>query len=232
MRIPTVVVVLAASFVIHVPVQAHEPDAPTGLRDEQNLPSRYPYVVEDLLKYCQPKKGFWIDLGAGKGQVAIPLIEKTGNPVVMLDADAEAMAAGLDLARQKGLEGRLFAVVGVAEDVPFPDNSVDLVVSRGSIFFWDDPVKRLKEVHRLLRPGAKAYIGGAAGSDYPKWAVQKLIQHRREKMEGDEAEKCKRFVRLRRPGQMRKWAQEARLSEFTVMGKGAISAADETVGQE
>lgn len=206
-------------------------EAPKGLRSEHKLPDRYPYVVKDILKYCQPKKGFWIDLGAGKGQVAIPLIEATGNPVVMLDPDAEAMSKGLETARKKGLNSRLFAVVGVAEKMPFPDSSVDLVASRGSVFFWDDPVKGLQEVYRVLRPGGKAYIGGGAGSGYPKEATQKLIEGRKQKMQGEEAAKWKRFVKLRRPGQMKKWAEDAGLRGFQIMGKGAISAEDARVGQ-
>jgi len=117
----------------------------------------------------------------------------------MLDPNREAMTEGLDAAREKGIEDRLFAVVGVAEAMPFPDNSVDLVVSRGSIFFWDDPAQGLKEVHRVLRPGGKAYIGGGAGGGYPDWATEKLIQGRKDKMQGDEAEKWQRFVELRGP---------------------------------
>jgi ubiquinone/menaquinone biosynthesis C-methylase UbiE len=205
--------------------------APDGIKSEHSLPSRYPYVVQDILKFCKPQKGFWVDLGAGKGQVAIPLIEAAGNPVVMLDPKSEAMVEGLKIAREKGIEDRLVAVVGVAEAMPFPDNTVDLVVSRGSIFFWDDPVKGLEEVYRVLRPRGKAYVGGGAGSGYPKWAAQKLIQDRKEKMQGDEAEKWKRFAELRRPEQMKQWAQEAGLREFEVLGKGAISDEDERVGQ-
>ena len=224
-RVGLVVAVLQAAG------YGHETGGPAGLKSKQSLPSRYPYVVQDVLKYCQPEKGFWIDLGAGKGQVAIPLIEETGNPVTMLDPDAEAMAKGLKTARDKGLEDRLVAVVGVAEAMPFPDNSADFVVSRGSIFFWDDPAKGLKEVQRVLRPGGKAYVGGGAGSGYPASAVKKLIDGRKKKMEGDEAEKSKRFVELRRPEQMKKWALEAGLIDFLVMGQGAISAEDERVGQ-
>ena len=204
---------------------------PDQFKDEQSLPSRYPYVVQDILKYCKPNKGFWVDLGAGKGQVAIPLIEATGNPVVMIDPKKEAMTEGLQTARKRGLENRLFALVGVAEQLPFPDNSVDLVVSRGSIFFWKDPVQGLREVYRVLRPGGKAYIGGGAGSGYPKSAVENLIRARTEKMRGEEAEKWQRFVELRRPEQMQKWASEAQVPEFKVMGKGAISAEDARVGQ-
>jgi ubiquinone/menaquinone biosynthesis C-methylase UbiE len=210
---------------------SQESAAPEGIKSERSLPSRYPYVVQDILKFCKPKKGFWIDLGAGKGQVAIPLIEATGNPVVMLDPKSEAMEEGLKIAREKRIEDCLFAVVGVAEAMPFPDNTVDLVVSRGSIFFWDDPIKGLQEVCRVLRPGGKAYVGGGAGSGYPKWAAEKLIQDRKDKMQGDEAEKWKRFVELRRPEQMKQWAEEAGLREFEVMGKGAISNEDERVGQ-
>jgi SAM-dependent methyltransferase len=188
-------------------------------------------VVQDVVRFCKPQKGLWVDLGAGKGQVAIPLIQAEGNPVVMVDPNRESMAEGLKIAREQGIEDRLFAVAGVAEDLPLLDNSVDLLVSRGSIFFWDDPVKGLQEVHRVLRPGAKAYVGGGAGSDYPKWAVQKLIQGRKDKMQGGEAEKWKRFVALRRPEQLIRWAKEAGLRDFDVMGKGAISDEDERVGQ-
>lgn len=210
---------------------AQKPESPGGLRAEQALPSRYPYVVQDVLKWCKPAKGFWVDLGAGRGQVALPLIEATGNPVVMLDPDKEAMAQGLAAAREKGFADRLFAVAGTAEALPFPDDSVDLVVSRGSIFFWDDPVKGLREVHRVLRPGGKAYIGGGAGSGYPREATEKLIEGRKARLHGEEAEKWKRFVELRRPEQMKKWAEDAGLRDFEVLGKGAISAGDARVGQ-
>ena len=210
---------------------AQQADAPHGIRAEKGLPSRYPYVVHDALNFCQPQKGFWVDLGAGKGQVAIPLIEATGNPVVMLDPDEKAMAEGLATAREKGLANRLAAVVGVAEEMPFPDNSVDFLMSRGSIFFWDDPVQGLREVRRVLRPGAKAYIGGGAGSGYPREATDKLIEDRKKKLEAPEPGKWPRFVELRRPEQMEQWARKAKLTGYRVMGKGAISAADKRVGQ-
>ncbi len=205
--------------------------APQGLKGEQTLPERHAYVVQDLLKLCQPKPGFWVDLGAGEGQVAIPLIEATGNPVVMLEPKAETMLAGLQLAREKKLENRLVAIVGVAESLPFPDGTVDLVVSRGSIFFWNDPVLGLREVQRVLRPGGKAFIGGGAGSGYPKWAVDDLIRDRKEKLQGEEAQKWQRFVELRRPEQMKEWATKAGLQGFQVLGQGAISADDPQVGQ-
>jgi len=196
-----------------------------------SLADRYPCVVKDVLKYCEPTKGFWVDLGAGKGQVSIPLIEATGNPVVMIDPDAEAMQQGLETAREKGVGDRLAAIVGVAEKMPLPDDSVDLVVSRGSIFFWDDPVKGLQEVYRVLRPGGKAMIGGGAGSGFPKEAAEALIRNRKRQLEGRDAAKWKRFIELRRPEVMRRWAESAGLKNYELAGKGAISADDPRVGQ-
>lgn len=210
---------------------AQQSTAPSGLRAEQELPSRYPYVVQDALNFCQPAKGFWVDLGAGKGQLTLPLIEATGNPVVMLDPDEDAMAEGLADAREKELGDRLLAVVGVAEKMPFPDESVDFLISRGSIFFWDDPVEGLREVRRVLRPGGKAYIGGGAGSGYPKWAVERLIADRQSKLESPEPGKWPRFVELRRPEQMREWVKQAELTGCRVMGEGAVSDGDARVGQ-
>jgi len=207
------------------------PPAPKGLKGESELPSRYPYVVQDILRYCEPNKGFWVDLGAGRGQLTIPLIEATGNPVLMIDPDVEAMQEGLALAREKAIQDRLLAVVGVAEALPLPDESVDLLVSRGSIFFWDDQAKGLEEVYRVLRPGGKAMIGGGAGSGYPAWATEKLIQHRKSLLEGEESQKWRHFVKMRRPEQMKAWAQAAALPDYTVMGHGALSAADRRVGQ-
>ncbi len=230
-RTISVLVILSCFALVQTPAYDQQQKAPRDIKSERSLPDRYPYVVQDILKYCKPEKGFWIDLGAGKAQVTIPLIQATGNPVVMLDPNVEAMAKGLELAREKGLGDRLSAVVGVAEDMPFPDNSVDLVVSRGSIFFWSDPVKGLQEVYRVLRPGGKAYIGGGAGSGYPKEAVEELIRDRKDKLNGEEAEKWSRFVDLRRPERMREWATQAKIPKFEMAGKGAISADDPKVGQ-
>lgn len=214
-----------------LPAPCEAQPVPKGLQDERALPSRYPYVVQDILRLCQPQKGFWVDLGAGQGPVAFELIAATGNPVLMIDPNREAMSKGLQQARDKGIEDRLLAVVGTAEDLPFLDDSVDLVASRGSIFFWDDPVQGLKEVQRVLRPGGKAYIGGGAGSGYPKSAAGKLVEGRKARLEGEEAERWQRFVELRRPEQMQEWATRAGLKSFRVLGRGAISEDDPEVGQ-
>lgn len=227
----TVIAIMFVGLIVPAnQLHAQDVERPTRVTGSTPLPDRYPYVAKDILKYCQPKEGFWIDLGAGKGQVGIPLIEATNNPVTMLDPDVKAMSKGLEIAREKGLEHRLFAVVGVAEDMPFSDNSVDLVVSHGSIFFWDDQVKGLQEVHRVLRPGGKAMIGGGVGSTYPQWAVEEYFRRRQEQFGKADTKKKTHFGKVRSPETFRRWAEDAKLPSFEITGKGALSVGDPKAG--
>ncbi|MDR3555775.1 MAG: methyltransferase domain-containing protein [Syntrophobacteraceae bacterium] len=47
--------------------------------------------------------------------------------------------------------------------IELPDYSVNLVVSRGSVFFWEDCRGAFKELYRVLAPGGVGYIGGGLG---------------------------------------------------------------------
>lgn len=206
-------------------------DSAEGAKESTSLSARYPHVARDMLRLCEPREGFWVDLGAGSGGVALALLEERDNPIVLLDPDAEAMQRGLEKARQQGKANRLSAVVASAEAMPLPSDSVDWLVSRGSIFFWDDSVRGLEEVYRVLRPGAWAMIGGGAGSGFPKEAAGKLIAERKAKLKGDQAERWQEFIELRKPEQMQAWGEAAKLPDFQVLGQGAISSDDPDVGQ-
>jgi len=39
-----------------------------------------------------------------------------------------------------------------------------LIVSRGSVFFWEDKTKAFKEIYRVLKPNGITYIGGGFGT--------------------------------------------------------------------
>lgn len=45
-----------------------------------------------------------------------------------------------------------------AYEIPFPDQSLDLVISTLSLHHWRDPVKVLNEIARVLKPGGAFYI--------------------------------------------------------------------------
>ena len=91
------------------------------------------------------------------------------------------------------LTERMDAVKGIAEDMSyFSSDSVDLVASRGSIFFWEDKKKGLSEVYRILKPGGWAYIGGGFGNK----ELQQSIHNKRLKAGelGLESSPCRKDI--------------------------------------
>ena len=187
---------------------------PKGTED---LPDWFGPIAEDVLTRCDPAEGVWVDLGSGSGGLGLELAERSGSVIVLMDPDADALSRGLDHAREDALTSRVTAVVGSAERIPLPDASVALVVSRGSIFFWDDPVGGLREVHRILRPGGKAMIGGGLGSRYPQWAREVFWEHRLAAVRRQGAETLRRFEHVRSAETFRAWACEAGLVDFEVL---------------
>ena len=204
----------------------HAEEGDTRIR----LPDLYPYVASDILEWCKPEAGIWVDLGAGSGGVALAVASAENHAasrstIIVLDPDANAVSEALRKGREKGLGNRLVAVLGVAERMPLPDNSVDLVFSRGSIFFWDDQAQGVREIHRVLRPGGKAMIGGGRGSKYPEWARRELAR-RRQGSRNPDSPQAKEFARLRDPRTFRQWAKDAGITHFEVVGQGALPADD------
>jgi len=49
-------------------------------------------------------------------------------------------------------------LVGDAEGLPFPPGSFDVVVSASSFHYWPAPMRGLKELRRILRPGGHLII--------------------------------------------------------------------------
>jgi SAM-dependent methyltransferase len=55
-------------------------------------------------------------------------------------------------------EGRIDLRLGSAEDVPDFGARFDKILAVNSLMFWDEPVERLEELRRLLRPGGRIAI--------------------------------------------------------------------------
>ena len=196
------------------------------------LPDHYETVAEDVVCFCGSSGGrVWLDLGSGPGGVGLALLEKIHEAVmVLMDPDAEALRRALHSARERGLSARAVAIVGSAESIPLSDESVDIVVSRGSIYFWQDRAQGLREVWRVLRPGGRAMIGGGLGRRYPQWARQEFIRRRRESVAAKGPEAVRQFVEARSPETFRRLAVEAGLPAFEVVGDGGLGPDEANTG--
>ena len=88
-----------------------------------------------------------LDLGAGTGKLTTRLVER-GLSVVAVDPIAEM----LDVLRSTLPDTP--ALLGTAEQIPLPDDSVDAVLV-AQAWHWFDPERASAEVARVMRPGGR-----------------------------------------------------------------------------
>lgn len=96
-----------------------------------------------------------LDVGCGTGRL---LLKGAGESTAITGIDISA--AMIDRAKEVGSGDGIFHVPpvflqGDAEDLPFEDETFDLVLSTCVVFLLPDPSVALKEMHRVLKPGGR-----------------------------------------------------------------------------
>lgn len=135
----------------------------------------YPCIAGQIKDKFGITQGICVDIGSGPGSLAIEMARITDLRVFSLDLQPEMTAIARSNIAQAGMEKRIGAVTADVCNMPFEDDSIDLVISRGSIFFWEDMVAAFREIKRILKPGAIAYIGGGMGSEQIKEQVMQAF---------------------------------------------------------
>jgi demethylmenaquinone methyltransferase/2-methoxy-6-polyprenyl-1,4-benzoquinol methylase len=95
-----------------------------------------------------------LDVATGTAAVAAELVARRGCRVTGVDQSAEMLAAGRRRLAERGLEDRVELVRGEAERLPFPDAAFDGLTVTYLLRYVDDPAATLRELARVLRPGA------------------------------------------------------------------------------
>ena len=77
--------------------------------------------------------------------------------ITCLDLTEAMLEQGKKLAEKEGLQNISF-VTGMAESLPFEDETFDLVVTRLSLHHFVDPEKPFREMQRVLKKGGKLVV--------------------------------------------------------------------------
>jgi SAM-dependent methyltransferase len=105
-----------------------------------------------------------LDVGCGPGALIAELVDRLG-PTVVAAIDPSASFVTAAQTRFPGVT----VTSGVAEDLPFPDDSFDITLAQLVVHFMRDPVAGLTEMRRVTRVGGRlgACVWDHAGNAGP-----------------------------------------------------------------
>ena len=101
-----------------------------------------------------------LDLAAGSGDLArlmAPVVGASGH-VVLADINAAMLARGRVKLLDNGVFGNVTFAQANAEQLPFPDNSFDLVTMAFGLRNVTDKQCALDSIYRILRPGGRLLV--------------------------------------------------------------------------
>ncbi|KAL5068158.1 hypothetical protein RYX36_019045 [Vicia faba] len=98
-----------------------------------------------------------VDVGGGTGFTTLGIVKHVdAKNVTILDQSPHQLAKAKEKEPLKDCK----IIQGDAEDLPFKTDYADRYVSAGSIEYWPDPQRGIKEAYRVLKFGGKACLIG------------------------------------------------------------------------
>lgn len=108
-----------------------------------------------------------LDCGAGTGSTGLMAAEKVGEggKVVFFDLTEEMLSVARQKVAAEQLKERVVFQTGDMVELPFEDNSFDVVLSTYSLCPLYDPAKGAQELYRVTKPGGKIGIAHSTEPD-------------------------------------------------------------------
>jgi demethylmenaquinone methyltransferase / 2-methoxy-6-polyprenyl-1,4-benzoquinol methylase len=92
-----------------------------------------------------------LDIATGTGDLAIAAIKLNPSKITGIDISKKMLEVGRLKIERKGLSERIELVTADSENIPFSDNSFDIVTVAFGVRNFSDPLKGLSEMNRVLR---------------------------------------------------------------------------------
>lgn len=128
----------------------------------------------------------FLDVGCGTGNRSMLAAKFYGvKEFVGLDATAVSLAIANQVAQEEQFD-RFRSVQGSLFEMPFEDGSFDVVVSWGVLHHTPDPLRGLREMVRVCRPGG--FVGFFVYNTFADWR-HNLQKKRINRLAGDDVEK-------------------------------------------
>lgn len=124
------------------------------------------------------RPGRVLEVGCGRGRGA-RLISRYLSPAAINAIDIDPAMIRLALADSRGPSECAFQVAD-AQALPFADKSMDAVFNFGIIHHLEDWELGIREIARVLKPGAPYYFEEIFPALYANFVMRRLVPHPRE----------------------------------------------------
>lgn len=100
-----------------------------------------------------------LDLGCSVGVKCLALHEQFPDATIYgIEPEQQALGVGQAMIAERGLQEQIQLSEGVGEKMPYPDNSIDLIICHTVIEHVQDVKQVIAEVARVLKPGGMLHI--------------------------------------------------------------------------
>lgn len=100
-----------------------------------------------------------LDVGCGPGNLIIQVAKKYPSlDLIGVDLSSEILELAKKKAVENNLNEKIVFKIGSVESLPFPDKSVDFILSTLSLHHWEDPKQAFEEIFRVLKDGGVLLI--------------------------------------------------------------------------
>lgn len=135
----------------------------------------YDRIAGQIVEATGIKTGKMLDIGCGGGHLGFAVMEKTELEGYFADMQDAPIEIARMRAEERGLRERSHFYIQDVHELSFEDDFADLIISRGSYFFWEDQEKAFRELYRVLAPGGMIYIGAGLGSKEQRKAIHEKM---------------------------------------------------------
>ncbi len=112
-----------------------------------------------------------LEIGFGTGHVLARLAHVVGptGQVFGIDLSENMLAQARELLQKEGLADRVILACGDAEELPYPDDSLDGILTCFTLELFDTPdiPRVLTQCHRVLRPGGRIVVAAVSKEGEP-----------------------------------------------------------------
>lgn len=144
-------------------INARKPEGELGERLIDNMNKNHEGLALWSLSHMNiSKTDVILDIGCGGGVNVKRFLEMTENKVYGIDYSELAVERSSKLNQSEIEDGRCEIIMGSVSNLPFEDNTFDVVTAFETVYFWPNFVNDLKEINRVLKDSGIMFIANEA----------------------------------------------------------------------